>query len=543
MANNMYCPKCGKALVELADGTLYCKQCQTQYVVSSKTINSASAQPKPQAKAKEKSSAPLVALLLLLILLLGGIGGFALYHYFFGSSYTKLIQKEYTAYQAAGKPDRLMSTDEATAQSDDLNEGEPLNVMGVVEGIDDNLISLNNGVDCHIIPEALSSADAAKIEPALGAIHVGDIVGINGMLCDTDPFTLKYCGLPYKYYDGNKFYAEYEGFRRTGTYPDIAYNDDTYNTYLNLLNTGDIIYQTVPDVLNTFKAGGEVTAASFTQGADTYRDRAIGLSGRVTGIGSNCINIEGIYCFYFTDLLTDTDIERINSIAINDSITVTGLVTNPSLDAFRLSYCTVTEWTPAEEQAGQQEQEGQESPEPSDTVSNLLYQVLMKEKQYINEAGELVYCDTENSYLTYSFSILDMNGDGKDEAVFCGTGGYNNYTILYEYEGGIYGKNIGDQKLGLQTNGLFWSGGGEEGGVARCEINGNQCEMIMETRRLYEYNPLTETGTFQYEIHGQAATEEEYNNYLNQIGWTEDISADAEFYDYTPENIRVILAP
>lgn len=256
----------------------------------------------------------------------------------------------------------------------------------------------------------------------------------------------------------------------------------------------------------------------------------------------------GIYCFYFIDLLTDTDIERINSIAIHDSVTVTGLVTNPSLDAFRLSYCTVTERIPAEEQAGQQEQEGQEgqegqeSPELSDTVSSLLYQVLMKEKPYISEEGQQVYCDTEPGP-TYSFAIVDMNGDGKNEAIFCETGGYNSYTILYEYEGGIYGKNIGSPPSGLQTNGLFWSGGGEEGGIARCEINGNQCEMIMETWRIYEYNTLTETGTFQYEIRGQAATEEEYNNYLNQIGWTEDVSADAEFYDYTPENIRAILAP
>ena len=219
MANNMYCPKCGKALIELANGKRYCKQCQTQYVVSSKTINSTSTQAKPQAKAKEKSSAPLVVLLLLLILLLGGVGGFALYHYFFGSSY----------------------------------------------------------------------------------------------------------------------------------------------------------------------------------------------------------------------------------------------------------------------------------------------------------------------------------GDGKNEAIFCETTGYASYTILYEYEGGIYGKNLGSQKSGLQTNGLFWDGSGEEGGVARCEINGNQCEMIMETWRRYEYNTLTDTGTFQYEIRDQAATEEEYNNYLNQIGWAEDVSAYAEFYDYTPENIRAIL--
>lgn len=551
MANNMYCPKCGKALIELANGKRYCKQCQTQYVVSSKTINSTSTQAKPQAKAKEKSSAPLVVLLLLLILLLGGVGGFALYHYFFGSSYIKFIEKEYAAYQAAGEPASLMSTDEAIAQAGKLSEGDPLDVMGIVEGIDDNLISLNNGIDCYIIPEALSTADAAKIEPALGAIHVGDVVGMKGMICDTAPFTLKYCSLPYKYYDGNKFYTEYEGFRRAGTYPDIAYNDGTYSTFLNLLNTGDIIYQTVPDVLNTFKAGGEVTATSFTQGADTYRDKAIGLSGRVTGIGSNYINIEGIYCFYFTDLLTDTDMELINSITINDSITVTGLVTNPSLDAFRLSYCTVTERIPAEDQAGQQEQggqenqKGQEGPEPSDTISNLLYQVLMREKQYINEDGDQVYCDTVSdkldTYTATSFAIIDMNGDGKNEAIFCETTGYASYTILYEYEGSIYGKNLGSQKSGLQTNGLFWDGSGEEGGVARCEINGNQCEMIMETWRRYEYNTLTDTGTFQYEIRDQAATEEEYNNYLNQIGWAEDVSAYAEFYDYTPENIRAIL--
>lgn len=551
MANQMYCPKCGKVLVELANGKQYCRSCQMQYVVTSKA----------GAQTKEKSSAPLVALLLLLILLLGGVGGFAAYHYFFGNSYTKYIQKEYMAYQAAGSPASLMSTDEAAAQKG-MSEGDPVAVMGIVEGVEDNLVSLNNGVDCYIIPEALSSTDADKLGPALNAIHPGDVVGMNGMLCDTDPFTLKYCGLPYQYYDGERFYTEYEEFRRTGTYPDITFDAEIFNGFIELVNAGDILYQTAPDVLNAFRARGGVTADSFARGADLYRDRALSLSGTVTGIGNNYINIEGIYCFYFFDLLIDVDIEIINSITINDYVTVMGLVTNPSVDAFRMSYCTVTERVPTEEQ---------NRPEPSgtSTISDALRQVLLRETQFINEEGEYcssdVFSDGWSTFETASFAIVDMNGDGKTEAVLRSTplsdiAGDYMYMVLYEYNDTVYGKSIsisckasGLQIGGLQTNGLFWSptGGAGSGFLQRCEINGNQCEVITEAMMFEEwryaaymdetYTPYSDSVDDEYTIRGQDATKEEFYDYLDQVGWKEDGSMEAVFHDYTTENILALL--
>lgn len=536
MANQLYCPKCGKALVELADGNQYCQSCRMQYVVTSGA----------GARTKEKSAAPLVALLLLLVLLLGAVGGFVLYHYFFGSQYIKYIKKEYVAYQAAGSPAALMSTDEAAAQKG-LREGDPVEVMGIVEEIGDNLVSLNNGIDCYIIPEVLSSADAAKLGPALDAIHPGDVVRMNGMLCDTDPFTLKYCGLPYQYYDGKRFYTEYEGFRRTRTYPDIVFEENTYNLFLNLINTGDILYQTAPDVRNAFRAGGGVTADSFARGADLYRDRALSLSGTVTGIGDSYINIEGIYCFYFIDLLIDVDIEIINSITINDYVTVTGLVTNPSADAFRMSYCTVTERVPAE----QQPNDVQNNPEPSgpSALSDTLRQVLLREKPFTNESGQQVYCDVVSdeldTYETGSFAIVDMNGDGKNEVVICSYGQVDCvYTVLHEYNGTVYGTELGGARSvqGLQTNGLFYgSGGAAIGYLSSCEINGPQCEVIIEASFDEEYSAYG-VGTDQYEIRERPAAKEEYEAYVRQIGWQPDGSMEAEFHDYTTENILALLS-
>ena len=117
------------------------------------------------------------------------------------------------------------------------------------------------------------------------------------------------------------------------------------------------------------------------------------------------------------------------------------------------------------------------------------------------------------------------------------------YTVLYEYNGTVYGKQLGGGRSvqGLQTNGLFWgSDGAASGYVQSCEINGNQCEVILEA---YIDEAYTEygTGTDQYEVRDRAVTKEEYEDYLYQIGWTDNSSQEAEFHDYTTENIYAML--
>ena len=168
---------------------------------------------------------------------------------------------------------------------------------------------------------------------------------------------------------------------------------------------------------------------------------------------------------------------------------------------------------------------------------------------HTNESGEQLYCDIVSNeldtYETASFAIVDVNGDGKNEVVLRSEGQVDYlYTILYEYNGTVYGKQLGGGRSvqGLQTNGLFWgSGGAANGYVQSCEINGTRCEVILEAYMDEEYSAYG-FGTDTYEIRERATTKEEYESYLNQIGWQTDGSMEAEFYDYTTENILALLA-
>lgn len=133
---------------------------------------------------------------ILIVLLLLAAAGFFIYRAIFSQyDYDKYYAKEYAPYSAALSeklPDPV-STGEAVETA--YQEGDPIRVLGVVDEIGDNLIGLNNGVDCYMIPETLDDADADKARD-LGWLKSGDVVDISGMVCNTAPLTLKYCGVP-----------------------------------------------------------------------------------------------------------------------------------------------------------------------------------------------------------------------------------------------------------------------------------------------------------------------------------------------------------
>ena len=59
--------------------------------------------------------------------------------------------------------------------------------------------------------------------------------------------------------------------------------------------------------------------------------------------------------------------------------------------------------------------------------------------------------------------------------------------------------------------------------------------MIDEAYSSYGYGADT------YTIRDEEVTKEECQDYLNQIGWKDDGSTEAEFYDYTDANILSLL--
>ena len=189
MENITLCPKCKGKLIIRDDGKRYCKTCDAQYQIVTRAV---------EEEEDDKLSAFLIFLIILVVLALGIVIGLLLYRtYFGGYAYHRYYEKEYTPYydaQANGSP-TLVSTEEASERN--LAVGDAVQLSGTVEDVKDNLLNLDYGVSCYFIPEVLSAADRARLPEVLGSLHSGDAVYVNGMVCGTDPLSIKYCGLPH----------------------------------------------------------------------------------------------------------------------------------------------------------------------------------------------------------------------------------------------------------------------------------------------------------------------------------------------------------
>lgn len=386
------CPQCGGDLVMLSDGKRQCQSCGQKYILVTRAAGAAAAadgvtvadgaepvgkkttvskkastskktsvgkkgtaKTSSAGKKRKKGFLGVVFLLVLAVLLGGAVAGYLGYLPFFdfpSGAFDRFDEKEYAAYceRMAGEELPMVSAGEI-AEGLELEEGAPLQLMGVVDEVGENLIGLNNGVDCYFNPDALSDADLAALQALLGSLSVGDVVGVTGMVYDpsTASFSLKYCDVPYVYYGGEAYYNEYESFRNGGVYPDTVYSAEGYAYYMEQVASGDILYRSAVDVMDSFRYNDTVLAPSFYHGVDTYRNKVMYISGSVDTVADGYFVVDGIYCFYNNDLLTEEEQATIRSLNAGDFVSVCGWVSNPSVDSFRMSYCYVAEHVPAQD--------------------------------------------------------------------------------------------------------------------------------------------------------------------------------------------------
>lgn len=145
---------------------------------------------------KDRLSTVLVVLLILFVLLLIAIIGFLALRFFLGRGSDRFDAAEYAAF-CDSRPSQcppVVPAEEAGGRY--LNTGELLRLSGTVARVGDNQIELEGGITCHINPEALSQFEQGKLPEILESLQPGDQIRIGGMVRDTDPLALKYCGLP-----------------------------------------------------------------------------------------------------------------------------------------------------------------------------------------------------------------------------------------------------------------------------------------------------------------------------------------------------------
>ncbi len=140
-------------------------------------------------------------------------------------------------------------------------------------------------------------------------------------------------------------------------------------------------------------------------------------------------------------------------------------------------------------------------------------------------------------YDTVSFAVVDMDGDGENEIILSGDSGFDGlYTVMHEYEGSVYGYTVGYRGMTpLLTNGLFGSSSGaSDFHISRFEFYEDNASVWDLACELYQDENS-------YYIFEAQVSQEEYENYLSEIGW--DWNNEAVFYEFTDANIQNLLAP
>lgn len=524
MSGEFYCPKCGGKLVLRQDGKRYCQHCKTAYML------------KTQEKESKKKRGCLLPLIVALALLAGVCGGFLVYHFCFGTPvYLQFDEEEYAAYGKSLADWEPVRRSTAELREKKPKAGDPMQVIGVVEEAGDDTLRLNNGVDCYFTPTEPAAYDRDELEAVLAGLSAGDVVAVDGMAAEAsaDGAALKYCGVPYVFYEGQRYYDDYETHRSGAPYPDTVHDEAAYEAFRAQVQGGNVIYTAPEGIRSAFLAGGTVTADSFAAGAALFRDQAVCVNGTVAEVGDTYIYVENIYCFFCFEVLTQAQIEQLRSLEAGEFVSVCGLVCNPSCDAFRMTDCyffdNVEPFIPVEV--------GSLPPE--------LTAVLSGEASFVNRGydGELQqleitasFSDGSDLYTTRSFAVVDMDGDGVNELILYAEGDFDGvFAILHLADDGlVYGhlRSYRDVES-LWTTGLFWgSGGADAGYLMQCAFRGEDCEFL----ELAHYEG--EAGLFM--VHGEPVSEEDYRSFMMESGCYD--AKNADFLDFTKENIQSLMS-
>ena len=186
-----------------------------------------------------------------------------------------------------------------------------------------------------------------------------------------------------------------------------------------------------------------------------------------------------------------------------------------------------------------------------DAPRELLKAVLLGDSQFVYYAhgnmeaiditGVPALFDADDPYMKiFDFAMVDMDGDGEDEAVLFlagAAGDMGGKVILHATDGEVYGYRTDNRTLEeLKTDGTYLysdpTGMAEAGIAAVTGFSGEGLSVDMIARASGTYE-----GWDTFTVSGRPVTEEEYRDILSR----QEKKEDAKRYEFTEENIHAVF--
>ena len=173
--------------------------------------------------------------------------------------------------------------------------------------------------------------------------------------------------------------------------------------------------------------------------------------------------------------------------------------------------------------------------------SNFICTDLANESLNISEIGRAVTDDDSVTVSAAKFTIMDIDGDGKDEAVlWLQINNISDYgfEILHYRNGEIYGYTLQYRAfMNLKTDGTFlFSGGAADYGIRKMTFSetGYSVRALAYSQSGYDENNEL---TIQYFVNDEPCSEDEFNDILSG----QEQKADVEWYDLSENNVNAVL--
>lgn len=173
--------------------------------------------------------------------------------------------------------------------------------------------------------------------------------------------------------------------------------------------------------------------------------------------------------------------------------------------------------------------------------SNFICTNLANESLNISEIGQAVTDDDSVTVSATKFTVMDIDGDGEDEAVlWLQINNISDYgfEILHYQNGEIYGYTLQYRAfMNLKTDGTFlFSGGAADSGIGKMIFSETGYSVNTQAYSQSGYDTNNELNV-QYFINDESCSEDEFNDILSG----QEQKADVEWYDLSENNINAIL--
>ncbi len=166
---------------------------------------------------------------------------------------------------------------------------------------------------------------------------------------------------------------------------------------------------------------------------------------------------------------------------------------------------------------------------------------LANERLSISEIGRAVTDDDSVTVSATKFTMIDIDGDGEDEAVlWLQINNISDYgfEILHDQNGEIYGYTLQYRAfMNLKTDGTFlFSGGAADTGIGKMTFSETGYSVNTQAYSKSGYDTNNEL-IVQFFINDESCSEGEFYDVLDG----QEQKADVEWYDLSENNINAIL--